>query len=403
MSAGLLGGLHRHVWQRLPRSARRRLLFSASSLLAPRPDVAPTGGFPLVLAGPLTTASGLGEHSRRCYQAAVEAGLESYGVDLTHTLMQTPDHQGFTWRESPDLSGPGTLLVVVNSPFLPLALMKLGRSVIAGKRIIGYWAWELPQVPSEWTKGLPFVHEIWAPSHFTAEAIRPIAGGRPVRVVPIPIADAPPPVATGQEDGPFTVLVIFNVASSFARKNPLASIRAFRQAFGATLDARLLVKMANAEVFPESRKLIAEAIGDAPNIEVIEASLSPEGLSGLYERADVVMSLHRSEGFGLVPAEAMLRGLPVITTNWSGNTDFCTPETGIPIGYRLIPAEDPQGTYDYPDMVWADPDVDETAAALAKLKAEPALRSKLGADARRFALSAWSGAAFARTVTAAIA
>lgn len=34
------------------------------------------------------------------------------------------------------------------------------------------------------------------------------------------------------------------------------------------------------------------------------------------------ISLHRSEGFGLVMAEAMLLETPVIATNWSSNTEF---------------------------------------------------------------------------------
>jgi hypothetical protein len=66
------------------------------------------------------------------------------------------------------------------------------------------------------------------------------------------------------------------------------------------------------------------------------------------KKGDVVMSLHRSEGFGLTIAKGIL-GLSVIATNWSGNVDFLTRETGFPVPYRLIPAADPQGSYHFPD------------------------------------------------------
>ena len=42
----------------------------------------------------------------------------------------------------------------------------------------------------------------------------------------------------------------------------------------------------------------------------------------LLADVDVYVSLHRSEGFGLVMAESMYVGTPVIATDWSGNTEF---------------------------------------------------------------------------------
>ena len=64
---------------------------------------------------------------------------------------------------------------------------------VRGRRVIGYWAWELPAVPPDWRVGLPFVHEIWVPSPFTADALRGCCrpAGCAVRV-PIPLAVAPP-------------------------------------------------------------------------------------------------------------------------------------------------------------------------------------------------------------------
>ena len=60
----------------------------------------------------------------------------------------------------------------------------------------------------------------------------------------------------------------------------------------------------------------------APNIRIETHTLAPEDRHALTACADIVLSLHRGEGFGLVMAEAMLLGKPVVATGWSGNTDY---------------------------------------------------------------------------------
>jgi len=75
-------------------------------------------------------------------------------------------------------------------------------------------------------------------------------------------------------------------------------------------------------------------------------------MAGLVASADVVLSLHRAEGFGLLLAEAMLHEVPVVATNWSGNVDFMSAEDSGLVGYRLVPPNDPQGTYNLPGAEW---------------------------------------------------
>jgi glycosyltransferase involved in cell wall biosynthesis len=183
---------------------------------------------------------------------------------------------------------------------------------------------------------------------------------------------------------------MFNVASSLERKNPRAAIEAFKQAFGDDPNTRLVVKYSNASAFPQALRMLEEAAHGLSNIVFIGNTMNTAEVDNLYAQADVVLSLHRAEGFGLVVAEAMLRGIPVIATNWSGNTDFLTRETGVPIGYRLIPAHDPQDTYNYPALNWADADVREAAEALRMLRADPDLCKRLGAAAMEHASQLFS-------------
>ena len=390
--------LHRKVWQHLPKAWRRSVLFQITSLTAPRPTARAQPSEPVVVAGVLRTASGLGQSARLCHDALEASGIPVRGIDLTTALMQPLDKVDFVLDSTRSVEGPGTIILHVNAPLVPLAMLRMGSRTVSGKYIIGYWAWELPQVPSEWMHGVPFVHEIWVLSEFTAEAVKPIAGGRPVRVVPPPVALNPPAVARGERSAPFTVLTVFNMASSFARKNPCAAIEAFRLAFGEDPAARLVVKTANSSEFPRGLSQMEEAKGSATNITIIDETMSASQMAALYDSADVLLSLHRSEGFGLTLAEAMLRGVPVVATNWSGNTDFLTPETGVPVGYTLVPAEDPQGTYHHPGMMWAEPDVQEAADALRQLRADAKRRDEIGRRAAEFARRHWDVQAYGRLV-----
>src|SRR5262249_24712853 len=158
--------------------------------------------------------------------------------------------------------------------------------------------------------GARCVHEVWVPSDFVAGAIEPLLPGR-VRVVPLPLAVArPEPSALGRAAfglprDAVVVLVSFNLASSLERKNPLAAIAAFRAAFGDRRDRFLLMKVGNREHAPDDFSRIVEAVAGAPNIRLETRTLPTADHHALTAASDIVLSLHRSEGFGLVLAEAM--------------------------------------------------------------------------------------------------
>lgn len=374
------------------------------SLIAPRPSPGAQASSPVIVVGALRTASGLGQSARLCHDALKAAGFDVYGVDLTATLRQPRDCPNFAFADGSALLGRGTIVMHVNGPFVPLAMLRLGRRLVRNKRIVGYWAWELPRLPADWRRGVPLVHEIWVPSRFTADAVRSVTSEHPISILPHP--SVPASTRTGSDlsrrNQPFTVLTMFNIASSFARKNPCAAICAFRQAFGDDPSVRLVVKYTNAGAFRDGVRLLREAAEHAANIVLIGDTLEWSGICALYDEASVLLSLHRSEGFGLTIAEAMLHQLPVIATNWSGNVDFLTCETGVPVGYQLVPARDPQETYEHPEMVWADPNVSEAATALRRLRADPVLRRQLGANAYAIATRLFSVRAYAESVQALI-
>ncbi|WP_137127538.1 glycosyltransferase family 4 protein [Roseomonas sp. HF4] len=238
---------------------------------------------------------------------------------------------------------------------------------------IGYWAWELPDPPRDWHGFDSLLHEVWTPSRFSQRSLRRLTD-LPMEVVPHVV-----PVARRRtRDGacPFTVLCFGDSRSSFARKNPMGAIAAFRAAFGDSPGARLVVKLNGGA---EDGCELARAAAGCANVTILRDFLDADALARLHASADVLLSLHRAEGFGLPMIEAMGHGVPVIATAWSGNLDFMDGTNAVLVPARLVPVVDDAGIYR--DSVWAEPDLDVAAAALRGLAQDPERWSRLSVAA----------------------
>ncbi|HVB66428.1 MAG TPA: glycosyltransferase [Acetobacteraceae bacterium] len=393
--------LPHRLWRRLPAGPRRRMAARLVALAAPRlaaPPPPATGG--VIVAGEFTRASGLGESARLMLDALAALGQPAWPLDIGPLL---PAHRADLPPPTPWTTPPpadAALVLHVNAPLLPLVLARLPRALVRGRRVVGYWAWELPVAPAEWRAGARCVHEAWAPSRFTADALAPLLA-RPVRVVPHPLAVRPAaPAGLGRGDfglpeAAVVVLVSFNLASSFARKNPLAAVAAFRAAFVDRADRILLLKVGHSRHHPEDFARLAAAVADAPNIRLETRTMPPADALALTAAADMVLSLHRSEGFGLVPAEAMLLGKPAIATGWSGNLEFMGERSAALVRYRLVAAEDPRGVYAVPGAVWAEAEVGHAAEWLRRLADDAPARAALGAAGQAYARARLGPAALA--------
>jgi glycosyltransferase involved in cell wall biosynthesis len=357
---------------------RRNAMSGLAARMVQKPCTAPPAtSNGVIVAGDIAGANGLAETARMIHGSLARHGF-ARGLAPLGLPSVVP---GLRQALPPDAA----FLAVVNAPILPVALLRYPKAFLENRRVIGMWAWELPVLPKTWAHGARFAHEIWAPSHFTAAAVESIAPGR-VRVVPYPLAATPLAVSGdraqfGLPADRLIVLTVFNLASSMERKNPLGAIAAFKAAFGARDDVLFVLKLSETEDYLDDLKLIQAAIGGAANIRLLTQTLPEAELRGLIAAADIVLSLHRSEGFGLIPAAAMLLGRAVVATGWSGNLDFMTPATSALVAHRLVPAIDPRGTYQVPGAIWAEPDVDDAVAALRRLAGDAAGRAAMGAAA----------------------
>jgi glycosyltransferase involved in cell wall biosynthesis len=334
----------------------------------------------VVVVAALSRNNGITQGARLQARALRELGIETDLLDATPALRNPLFRIPHT---------PGSAYVFHSGGPQTASLIGSVLPHVAEAYRIAYWAWELPDPPEGWTNCDRNVAEIWTPSTFAKRSLEGIME-RPIRVVPHHIPSSPARERRAGE--PFRVLTMADSRSSLSRKNPEGAVKAFRQAFGTSLSARLTLKLSGRE---DEIKAFEDSLGDmlrSQNIDVIRGHLNDAALTALYRNADVLLSLHRAEGFGLPMLEAMAHGVPVVGTGWSGNLEFMDSANSLLVPYTLVPVQDPAAIYS--GSTWAEPDLDAAAQGLRRLAESPALYQHLAAAAHRSVIETGLGFPF---------
>lgn len=253
----------------------------------------------------------------------------------------------------------------VNADATPAQILKHNSP---GAFHIGYLLWELETLPQAHMLADRMLDEIWVPSRFL-QRVYQRAFDRPITNIgkgfDLPDVDPLSLSAYGITDS-FIFLVCFDRHSSTARKNPLAAIQAFQKAFPFDPTKRLILKTTPAPQDhwgdPEAQMQAIRRIANRdPRIIIDERFLPFSGLLSLIKAVDCVVSAHRAEGFGYIPAYAQKLGTPVIATDYSGTTDFISTDTGFPVPFTLRKVRRGESILPTPGAKWAE--IDQTVLA----------------------------------------
>jgi glycosyltransferase involved in cell wall biosynthesis len=337
----------------------------------------------LNIAGFFKADLGVGESVRCMARAADAAGLHASLVNLKLHCINPQTDESFAGRLQETNPHPVNVFHL-DAPVSRDIDHHHGPGFRKGKYNIAYWAWELPEFPEAWVHHANYFDEIWTPSRFTTEAIGP--------KVPVPVLTMPHAISFARPHGnfrrkyglpedKFLFLFLYDLNSYSERKNPAAVIEAFRRSSLAGRGAALVIKVHNVPANPTDFQLLREAVAGLPGTTLITQTLARSEVYELESACDCFVSLHRSEGFGLAVAEAMFLGKPVISTNWSGTTDFVRTDNACPVRATTITLDRNYGPY-AKGQLWAAPDIDHAAWWMQQLQDDPALVAKIGAAAR---------------------
>lgn len=329
---------------------------------------------------------GLGEDVRMLSAALESAGIEHAVIDVPTFAQTRRGDRSVAHRVLERPRYPVTIFCL--SPFDTADFYARGRDDLFGAEYnIGYWPWELPEMPGLWREAYGLVDEVWAASRYTAGAFQ--------RSSPVPVHVMPPCVDIPEiakvraraaklreaRGARFRFFYPFDRNSFLARKNPAAAIAAFRRAFPTADDGvELLLRVNGERGNDEDVALLRDQARGDERIVLREGTLSRTDALALAASADCLVSPHRAEGFGRNIAEALLLEVAVLATGFGGCVDFL--HSGEAIGWRPVAVR--AGEYPHADgQWWAEPDAEHLAARMQEIREAGHHRDRSAARQRR--------------------
>lgn len=336
------------------------------------------------LVGYIRADMGLGVAARGMAAALDAAGIPFNVINMEHGNYSS--HTDLSWSHKEAAHSRYDVTIVFVNPDNSFYLRtQISPEILGDRYVIANWYWELPEMPDEWLPEFEYTDEVWAASNFIKRAIESKA--------PVPVVHVPPVVQLsrgrkssrselGLPEDRFLFLAMFDTMSVLQRKNPLGVLRAFKSAFQPDdASVGLVLKFNNPDYEQPVLRELREELAGCQNVFVIDRLLNRDELTSLLDVCDCFVSLHRSEGFGLGPAEAMSLAKPAIVTNWSGNTDYMTSDNCIAIDYELVELDQDYGPYKA-GRHWAEPDLEQAAHWMKRVVAEPELAKRIGLRGR---------------------
>lgn len=190
-----------------------------------------------------------------------------------------------------------------------------------GKHNVGFSYWETTRLPEDWVKRMNQMDEVWTTSRWAKEVF--IDSGVTKEVYDFKLgvhSEFFYPAPRSPKNGQFTFL---SIGSPSTRKNSQIAVDAFIKLFGNDDRYKLLYKSVDA---PDARLRNDSgqmtSIYNHPNIEVIERDVPIKELADIYDRADCLIYPTSGEGWGMLPFQAIAKGIPTICTNATSCTEY---------------------------------------------------------------------------------
>lgn len=232
---------------------------------------------------------------------------------------------------------------------------------LATKYVIAYCVWEASHLPNTYVASIKMVQEVWTCSEYCLD----IFAREHRKVTYIPHVIERSTGCTENDMSTVRQLIGYDPTLMYflcitklwdKRKNTKCLSRVFETLSAELPNARLIIKSSGDYIPPEN----------APsNIIYVSKHITEGQLNALFRLSDAYVSAHHSEGWGLSMSDAMLFGIPVIATAYSGNLEFMNEANSFLVKAQEthIAESDCFGKFDH-TMRWAEPDREELRKAI---------------------------------------
>jgi glycosyltransferase involved in cell wall biosynthesis len=344
----------------------------------------PVNNINISLIGFFLSPNGLGQAARNIAHSLETTSLPFNCVNIDHQLPKKDNE----FINKCSKYTPNQLNLVISGLDLTDRMLNEISNLGSGKKNYLYPFWELDRIPAKFLKAISTYDCVVAPSQFIADTFQKYLDYK-VPVIHQPVI-VPKHVDTNEmKDGVLRIFSMMDFTSFISRKNPQAILDCFQKAFPENIkNVQLILKIKGDRDLGFRNELRLSFIKDR-RISVIDGNLDRADIDSLINNCNVFLSLHRSEGFGFGPAEAMASGKIVVATQYGGVTDFLNESTGYPISYKLVPVLD--GEYIYSEnQLWADPSIQHAVLALQDIYTNFNRAVKLSNNGRQLIINKFS-------------
>lgn len=175
--------------------------------------------------------------------------------------------------------------------------------------------WESSLVPPSWVEHAKGYDEWWTANQFGADAM--IRSGIPKEKVFIYEHGVDADIWTPKMRGTNNKIRFLHIDSGSPRKRSDLALKAFKAVFGDDPNYELTLKWSYTKDSKHdwSKNEVLSKVGKwDKNVRKIEENIPLDGLVNLFHYHDVLLYPSEGEGFGLIPLQALVTGMPVIST-----------------------------------------------------------------------------------------
>lgn len=303
-----------------------------------------------------------GESGYAIHTHGLATALKKEGLKIGLEVMATPPNWQFL--VSPEVKEA----IDEQSAYWPTVMIAMPESwaLKSGDRckpLIGFGVFEGSKISTSWKLATSVVDELWVPSTHTKKAFEAAGVDKHIEVIPHGIDETlfNPTIPKEEKmlDDRFRFLFVGGWRDGEKdRKGLDIALRAFCAEFKKEEKVKFTAKLNMAYQTKEvlNANLAAlklPAASERPEIELIVENTIFSKLGSLYRSSDCLVMPTKAEAFCMPCLEAQACGIPVIATNYGGQTDYLTRENLLIDVEAMVPATGEPWIYG--EAEWAKP------------------------------------------------
>ena len=219
------------------------------------------------------------------------------------------------------------------------------------KYSVGFTFWETNRLPTDWVRDCNNMDEIWTCSKAMQEVFINSGITKPVHEFKLGVD---PKIYFPKKQSINGTFKFLSMGSPSTRKNSQIAVDAFLKVFGQDDGCELIYKSNGPQ---DARIYINGSMYplEHPRIKVINHEVTVEELGEIYDSANCLLYPTSGEGWGLIPFQAIAKGIPTICTNALAATEFAN--MSVPLDFKWG-TKNMSGIYENAGE-WAEPNFDD--------------------------------------------